>query len=233
MAGAYHSFANHASALFMRLLFGSVAQIHLIRVENANRPGGMILAGNHISHFDPLILSGVVRRKIDWMTMAEFFPIPVVGQWLHAVDAFPADRHRANSTTVRTTVDRLRNGRLVGIFPEGGIRDGKSSILEGAPVRSGIATLADMAAVPILPCVILGSDRLYNRRRWIPFRRTPIWIGFAEPIYRDPNLDRKAARERIEQQFALALSSLLAELRQTFGLSEDDLPHPPRQRMHE
>ena len=217
----------------MKLLFGSVAKLHVLRADNANREGGMILAGNHISHFDPLILSGVVRRKIDWMTMAEFFPIPVVGQWLNAVDAFPADRDRANRTTIRTTVQRLTSGRVVGIFPEGGIRDGKRSILEGAPIRSGIATLADMARVPVLPCVILGSDRLYNKKRWVPPRRTSVWIGFGEPIMRDPSLGKTAARERIEQQFGSALQTLLAELRQTFSLTDADLPHSPQQRMHE
>ena len=217
----------------MHALFGSVARIHILRRDNTERPGGMILAGNHISHFDPLILSGVVRRKIDWMTMAEFFPIPILGSWLRAVDAFPADRDRANSATIRATIDRLRNGRIVGIFPEGGIRDGQKSILEGAPVRSGIAALADMAAVPILPCVILGSDRLYNRRRWVPLRRTPIWIGFGQLIWRDPNLPKPAARARIEEQFSAALTGLLAELRQTYSLAEIDLPRPPRERMRE
>jgi len=217
----------------MRVLFGSVAKLHVLRLENANRPGGMILAGNHISHFDPLILSGVVRRKIDWMTMAEFFPIPMIGQWLNAVDAFPADRDRANRATIRTTIERLKNGRIVGIFPEGGIRDGERSILEGASIRSGIATLADMARVPVLPCVILGSDRLYNKKRWLPARRSSIWIGFGEPIMRDPNLEKAAARERIEQQIALALQTLLAELRRTFSLTDEDLPHSPQQRMCE
>ena len=233
MRRAFHSFANRFAAVFMKLLFGSVARIQVLRSENANRVGGMILAGNHISHFDPFILSGVVRRKIDWMTMAEFFPVPIAGQFLRAVDAFPADRDRANSATIRTAIERLRNGRIVGIFPEGGIRDGKNSILEGTPGRSGIAALADMAAVPILPCVILGSDRLYNRKRWLPFRRTPIWIAFGEPIPRDATLPKPAARELIEQQFAAALTSLLGELRQRFSLTEEDLPHSPRERMRE
>src|SRR5947207_2441709 len=113
MPRTFHTFANWVSAGFMKVLFGSVAKIHLLRLENANRDGAMILAGNHISHFDPLILSGVVRRKIDWMTMAEFFPVPILGSWLRAVDAFPADRDRANSSTIRTTIGRLRNGRIV------------------------------------------------------------------------------------------------------------------------
>src|SRR5205085_5573713 len=163
MRSMFHSLANHAARLLMKLLFACVARVRVIRRENANHDGGFLLAANHITHFDPLIISSVVRRKIDWMAMAEFFPLPIVGHWLRAVDAFPADRGRANTATIRAAIERLHKDRIVGIFPEGGIRDGKRSILGGAPARSGPAALADLAAVPVLPCVILGSDRLYNR----------------------------------------------------------------------
>ena len=75
----FHSITNRIAALFMKLLFGSVARIYVLRRENSDRAGGFLLASNHISHFDPFIISSVVRRKIDWMAMAEFFPYPVLG----------------------------------------------------------------------------------------------------------------------------------------------------------
>lgn len=230
MRTVFHAVANRLAALFMKLLFGSVAGVHVLRAENANVPGGLLLASNHISHFDPFIISGVVRRKIDWMTMAEFFPIPILGQFLRAVDAFPADRDRANRATIRSAIERLRDDRVVGIFPEGGIRDGKNSILEGAPARSGVAVLADLADSAVLPCVILGSDRLYNKKRWLPFRRTPIWIAFGDVISRSGDLTKLERRARIEQEFANALNKLYLELRDAFSLNEDDLPQPPRSR---
>ena len=217
----------------MKVLFGSVARIHILRAENADRLGGLLLASNHISHFDPFIISGVVRRKIDWMTMAEFFPIPILGQWLRAVDAFPADRDRANRATIRNTIERLRDGRIVGIFPEGGIRDGKNSILEGAAIRSGVPVIADIADVAVLPCVILGSDRLYNKKRWLPFHRTPIWIAFGDVIAHRRDLPKADRRARIEQEFTDALNKLYLELRTAFSLTDDDLPQPPGSRMLE
>src|SRR5205823_285405 len=85
---------------------------------------------NHISHFDPPIISSVARRKIDWMAMAEFFPIPWLGHFLRAVDAFPAARDRADRKTIRSAIERLKDGRIVGVFPEGGIRDGARSRIE-------------------------------------------------------------------------------------------------------
>ena len=233
MRQLFHAFSNRVAALLMKLIFGCVARVQVLRVGNADRAGGFLLAANHISHFDPFILSSIVRRKIDWMAMAEFFPVPVLGLFLRAVDAFPADRNRANRATIRSAIDRLRDGRIVGIFPEGGIRDGKNSILEGAIARSGVAALADLASVPVLPCVIIGSDRLYNAKRWLPFRRTPVWIAFGDLIASDATLPKAVHRQRLEQEFTNALSALYCELRETFSLTPDDLPRSPQSRMVE
>jgi 1-acyl-sn-glycerol-3-phosphate acyltransferase len=227
----FHSFANRVAALSMKLLFGYSSCIRVIRPEKANRDGGFLLAANHISHFDPFIISSVVRRKVDWMAMAEFFPLPVLGSLLRAVDAFPADRHRADRKTIRTAIQRLKQGRIIGLFPEGGIRDGTRSLLEGTPLRPGVATLAHISAVPILPCVIIGSDRLYSKKSWLPLRRTPIWIAFGSLIPHFPNLEKSAARACIDRELAAAFKILYAELREEFSLTPDDLPHPPRERM--
>src|SRR3984893_16606805 len=137
MGTNFHSLSNRTAALLMKSLFGSSSRRRVIGLENVKRAGGFLLASNHISHFDPFIISSVVRRKIDWMAMAEVFPMPVVGLFLRAVDAFPAERDRADRKTIRTAIERLKDGRIVGVFPEGGMRDGERSLLEGAPLRPG------------------------------------------------------------------------------------------------
>ncbi len=231
MPTRFHSVANRAASLSMKLLFGYSSRIYVVDCEHINRAGGFLLASNHISHFDPPIISSVARRKIDWMAMAEFFPIPGLGHFLKAVDAFPAARDRADRKTIRSAIERLKDGRIVGVFPEGGIRDGARSLLGGAPLRPGASTLAHMAGVPIVPCVILGSDRLYAKRNWLPLRRTPVWIAFGQAISHFPELEKSVARARIEQELADGFQRLYAELRRKFQLTRDDLPHPPRERM--
>src|ERR1044072_4702147 len=213
--------------LLVKLLLRSVTRVRILRHENTNRSGGFLLAANHISHFDPFIISSVIGRKIDWMTMAEFFRSPAVGFLLRSVDAFPADRDRANRKTIRTAIERLKEGRIVGLFPEGGIRDGVRSLLEGAPLRPGASTLAHIAGVPILPCLIVGSDRLYSTRRWIPAAggRTPIWIAFGDPISPASELGKSGVRARIESELAFSFKNLYAELRQKYQLTPNDLPH--------
>jgi len=231
MPTRFHSVANRAASLSMKVLFGYSSRIHVVGWDYTNRAGGFLLASNHISHFDPPIISSVVRRKIDWMAMAEFFAVPGLGHFLRAVDAFPAARDRADRKTIRSAIERLKDGRIVGVFPEGGIRDGARSLLGGAPLRPGASTLAHMAGVPIVPCVILGSDRLYAKRNWLPLRRTPVWIAFGQAISHFPELEKSVARARIEQELADGFQRLYAELRRKFQLTRDDLPHPPRERM--
>ena len=163
--------------------------------------------------------------------MAEFFSYPLIGHFLRAIDAFPVARHRADRKTIRVAIERLKAGCIAGVFPEGGIRDGGNSLLEGAPLRRGPSTLAHLARVPILPCVIVGSDRFYAPKNWLPLRRTPIWVAFGDPISFYPELEKSEARERIERELATAFNNLYVELRETFSLTPDDLPHPPRERM--
>jgi pimeloyl-ACP methyl ester carboxylesterase len=165
------------------------------------------------------------------MTMAEFFRPPALGFFLRSIDAFPAERDRADLKTIRTTIDRLKSGRLVGLFPEGGIRDGARSLLEGAPLRPGAAAFAHIADVPVIPCVILGTDRLYSKQQWLPLRRTPVWIAFGKPISASRELQKSQARERIESELAASLKDLYAELREQFCLTTDDLPQSPQKRM--
>src|SRR5262245_8577804 len=220
----------HVGKLLVRLLFGCVARIRVLGRQDANHAGGFLLASNHISHFDPFFIGLMVRRKIDWMTMAEFFRPPALGFFLRAIDAFPAERDRADLKTIRSAIDRLKSGRIVGIFPEGGIRDGARSLLEGAPLRAGAATLAQIADVPVVPCVILGTDLFYSKNQWLPWRRTPVWIAFGKPISMSKGLRKLQARERIESELSIAFKNLYAGLREKFHLTADDLPRSSRER---
>jgi len=146
----------YAGKLLVKCVFGLVARIHVIGRQNANHVGGFLVASNHISHFDPFLISLPVRRTIDWMTMAEFFRPPALGFFLRSIDAFPAERDRADLKTIRAAIDRLKIGRVVGLFPEGGIRDGARSLLEGA-YRSVLFQKA-VAAVP----AHAGVDRVWK-----------------------------------------------------------------------
>lgn len=201
--------------------------MEVLNRQATDRPGPFLLAANHISHFDPPVIALASRREIDWMAMVELFGHPLVRAFCEATGAFPTDRSRVDRTAVRTAMNRLRAGRCVGIFPEGGIRTGAASLLHGAPVKPGVATLAVMAGAPVIPCVILGSDRLYQRRWWLPWNRATIWIAFGNPI--DGQLQEGESREegrlRIEQALSAEMVRLYETLQARYCLGPDDLPH--------
>ena len=224
----------HFSRLLAKMLFAPFVKIRVLRPGIGRHPGAWILASNHISHFDPPLVGVAIRRKIDWMAMLDLFAQPFFGAWLRAIDTFPVDRESLDRQAVRIALTRLHAGHAVGMFPEGGIRDGARSVLEGAPVRPGVAGLSQMTAAPIIPCVIMGSDRIYVLHRlWRPGRRLPVWIAFGEPLVPPQGLERAVARAALEASLADALRKLAIEMRQHFRLTEDDLPQSPIRRRAE
>jgi 1-acyl-sn-glycerol-3-phosphate acyltransferase len=213
------------SRLIFRCTFSVVTQRRVLHAERAQRPGAWLLAANHISHFDPLLLTSVLNRQIDWMAMSDLFRPRLLGWWLRQSDCFPVQRFKADRLALKTAVERLQAGKLVGMFPEGGLRDGAASVLGGAPLRRGIRAVSELGEAPIVPCVILGSDRLYRSSNWRPFRRVPIWMGFGEPI-------DASAGAALEERLGEALRALAEEMRAHFGLTDDDFPKPPKERIN-
>jgi 1-acyl-sn-glycerol-3-phosphate acyltransferase len=212
-----------------RLLLTCGCRVRVLHAERGAMAGAWILAANHVSHFDPPFLTAATQRKVDWMAVVELFSNRWAGFWLRVNDTFPVDRNKTDRTAVKTALDRLRRGHVVGMFPEGGIRDGAASVLGGAPLRPGSAALAQMAGVPIVPCVLLGSDRLYGAKHFWPWRRVPAWIAFGEPIYCAG--EGKDARMAMEATLGESLRALAEELRTVFALKENDFPQPPLRRM--
>ncbi len=123
------------------LFFGARVRVN----QEAELPeGACIVASNHISHFDPPLISGSFRREfrrdIDWLAMQELFAHPAGKRFFEGANVIPVNRGGGDRTSLRVALRRLALGRAVGIFPEGGIRDGEASILNGAPMKAGVAS---------------------------------------------------------------------------------------------
>ena len=195
--------------------------------------GAFVMASNHISHFDPPFLSGWLPRKIDWIAMSELFGTGWSRAGFNWLDVIPVDRGGDDRHALREALRRLAGGRGIGVFPEGGIRDGERSMLSGAPFRDGAIMLAVHAGCPIVPVVILGSERLYNAKNWLPWRRARVFIAVGAPIEPPDQKSRSAAREQMRADLAAAIVHLKDDLVARCGLGENDLPHSPRERMAE
>ncbi|MDL5045379.1 lysophospholipid acyltransferase family protein [Oscillatoria amoena NRMC-F 0135] len=186
--------------------------------------GAAILVCNHISHFDPIFLTEAVPRQVHYMTSAEFFAVPVLGRILTAADCFPIDRFSKDRKAVKTALERLRAGHLLGLFPEGGLRSGERSVLNGAPLQPGVAALAQMASAPVIPACVAGTDRIYAPREW--GRRRGLWVRFGRPFFAGKN----EGREEFSGRVADAMRGVFEELKNAVPLGEDDLPQTAQRR---
>ena len=218
-------------SLLARLIFRIFCRVHLLILESPPAEGALIVAANQISHFDPALLGAFFPRQIDWVGMEELFKYRWGAHFLSWLGVIPVDRSGKNGgrnrQALKTMLSRLAAGRVLGIFPEGGIRSGSASILEGAPIKPGITTLSLKSQAAIVPCIVLGTDRLYAQK--IGRQRPHLWIIIGRVI-RPPAPSVADPKERLQQQLAAAFPSLQKELCKRFELSNDDLPKTAQER---
>lgn len=215
----------------MRLVLSPFTRRRVMGREHIPRTGACILAPNHISHFDPPLVGICTGRHVDWMAMEELFRNPFFRWMLRGVGAFPVRRGRMDYTAVRTAVDRLDKGRMVGVFPEGGLRTGAQSVLEGATLKPGVSALAQMTQAQVVPCVIIGSDALYAPSRWLPLRRTRVWVVFGAPLSAPAREgDKVAARMEFDTLLGEKLRALYAGAVRDENIPADCLPQTPQKR---
>jgi 1-acyl-sn-glycerol-3-phosphate acyltransferase len=223
---------SYVSRYLVRIIF-----FYSCRVSRswAPSPGAdaYILVANHISHFDPPMIGSWFPRYVDWMAMEELYQTGWSAWLMNALSAFPVKRSNNDAAAMRTALQRLKLGRIVGIFPEGGIRAGEGSVLEGAPMWPGFAALSLLSGKPIVPCVVLGTDRLYRQRNWLAFRRVPVWLISGPPIWPATDLPRGQAREVLSAQVSSAFLQLRRQAIEQFQLRAEDLPKTPQARKRE
>jgi 1-acyl-sn-glycerol-3-phosphate acyltransferase len=178
----------------------------VIGAEHTRREGPFILAANHQSPYDIPLLMRHSARRLDFVSIVEVFQNPFVA-WLYgSMNAFPLDRNRPDAPTVRILLDRLKRGRAVCMFPEGRLRRGPDSVIHTRHIKPGIGRIAQLANVPILPCVIVNSPAYSKFRSWLPLRRTRYGIIFGPPL--QPSADPSET----ERQLVHCLVELHAEL---------------------
>lgn len=143
-------------------------------LERIPRAGGVILAANHGSFWDPPVLGATLPREFATMTRASFFGVPGFGALLESLGAFPVERGGSNRRALQHAVRVLEEGGALLVFPEGGrMKDGL--LHRGLP---GLGLLAARARVPVVPIHVAGTNHI---RRCIA-RRESVRIAIGEPL---------------------------------------------------
>jgi len=187
--------------------------------------GPWILACNHLSHFDPPLIAGAFRRPLDFLAMRELFQPAWFGFLLRAIGVIPVGRRQADTTALKAALRRLEKGRIVCVFPEGGLRAGETSVLGGAELTEGVALLAARSQVAVRPAVIVGSDQLYARQNWI--RRPRVVVAVGEPL---PPPAKQEKRSGWVQRLGQEMRKVYEEARHRHSLHPHELPHTPQER---
>lgn len=185
-------------------------------VERIPRAGGAVVAANHVSHIDPLLVAEMLLahgRVPRFLAKDSLFRLPVVGWWFRRAGHVEVDRS-AGRAAYDIALDTARAGRLLVVYPEASITrrpDGMPMSLKPGAVR-----IALEAAVPLVPVAQWGAQAIlpaYSRKlHWGRRRRVAIAVG--EPVHLDDlmDLDVAIAVEVGLRRLEEALTSMVREL---------------------
>lgn len=193
-------------------IFWHASTPRILHSERAARTGAYLLAANHLSPYDAPLLIATTPRVIHWLSIVEIFRNPFVSWFLRGVGAEPLVRSKVDTRTVRVIVRHLRNGEVVGIFPEGGMRSGTSSVLNAGAIHEGVCKLAHLARVPVVPCVVLGGSKFSRWTCWLPGARTRWAVAYGEPIFPRETDDREETCNAMAAEITNAMRALQIEV---------------------
>jgi 1-acyl-sn-glycerol-3-phosphate acyltransferase len=185
-----------------RLIFATYFRWRVFNPERVPRSGPVILASNHCSYLDPMLVGAGLPRAINYLAREDLFTIPVVGPILHSWQAVPVNREGGGAKGLKAILDRLLEGGGIILFPEGTrSRDGTLQ-----PARSGIGLTVVKSTAPVIPVRVFGTYQAYNRYMRIPRpRRVAVKYGqpmFFEQLQAEAKTCSKTRLKEIYQQIA-------------------------------
>ena len=174
--------------LIGRPLFRVLFAVEYYGLENVPASGPIILAGNHPSYLDPLLIAIPIKRVIRFMAWDALFRVPLLGRLIRSLGAFPVDIRRGKGEAAyREALRVLESGDALGIFPEGQ----RSEAGPMGELRTGVARLAIESGATIVPITIGGASRAWPKHKLLP-KPAKIIVRYHQPI--TLNQEDRAAR---------------------------------------
>jgi 1-acyl-sn-glycerol-3-phosphate acyltransferase len=184
-----------------RLIVGLLADLRVVGAERIPAHGGVLLAANHVSFLDPLVLAVALydcgRRKVRFLAFADLFDHPLVGWVLRGTRMIPVARGRGVARMAEDACAALEAGQAVLVYPEGTIVPPGQT----RPARPGAGLVALRASVPVLPIASQGVERQRRPRLPRPRRRVTVVVG--------PPVDLSSWHGRLDRQAQLEASAAL------------------------
>lgn len=182
-------------------------KIEFYGLENVPPNGGLIIAANHQTYIDPFWLSVPIKRPTRYLAWSAAFRWPIVGTGLRLLGAWPLALEGSDPAAIRRSLQWLRDGGAVVIFPEGA-RSTETGSLDR--FKAGAVRLAMEAQVPILPVTINGGNRVWPRGWRFP-RLGKVKVIYHPLIHADPgpNEETRARARRESERLAQVIASAL------------------------
>jgi len=172
--------------------------------ENVPASGGVILAANHVSFADPLILGVALRRMLHFVAKEELFRHRAFGWLIRSLNAFPVSRDLKSTAALKKTLALLKAGEPVVIFPEGTRGNGRTL----GEARPGIGLVAKKSGSPVIPVYHQGAEKILPRGAFLP-RLHPLVVCFGRPLqFPTRSGEGKEGLELFGQQVMGAIASL-------------------------
>ena len=146
-----YNFIRKLLALYYKVFY-KVTIVNKEKIENAK---GVVISGNHLSNHDPLLFPAFFDKKIRFIAKEELFKIIFVKQALEATGAIPIKRGTFDRTAINNSIKLLREGEVVGIFPEGTRSHSKD--LDLGQSHNGASFIATRAKTKIIPFAIIPN----------------------------------------------------------------------------
>ncbi|MCR4614525.1 MAG: 1-acyl-sn-glycerol-3-phosphate acyltransferase [Clostridiales bacterium] len=142
-----HRSKNKAFRRVLRFLLNLLYRVEVTGLENVPPDKGFILASNHVSAIDPVVISSQLKRMPFFMAKRELFEKPILGWILIKMNSFPIKRGKPDMAAMGYSLNIVKSGEILGIFPEG------TRSKDGSPksARSGVAFIARETEADILP----------------------------------------------------------------------------------
>ena len=185
-----------------RIWYGIFFRTRVIGAENIPKDGAFILAANHVSNWDPPFLGTFIEREVCYMGKEELFKNPVMAWICRHLYVFPVKRGAADKTAIKTAVKILREGKCLGIFPEGT----RSKTGKLGKAEAGVSLIAAMTKAPIIPAAIVDTEKIFSRA--VKFPRLAVVYG--APMKFSGSTKDKAALENFAQDIMNEIAKLKA-----------------------
>jgi 1-acyl-sn-glycerol-3-phosphate acyltransferase len=179
-----------------------------VRVYGQNHvpaQGGVLIASNHQSYLDPILLGAGLERPLCYMARDSLFRHPLFGALIRRLNAFPVNQERPGTAVIREAVRRVRAGWCLTIFPEG------TRTFDGrfGRIRPGALVIAERGRVPMVPAVIEGAFEAWPRGGRPRPGRISVLFGKPISVEEQARLSRNELVERLQDE----LVTLRTELR--------------------